>query len=421
MGTLGGLVLGWAGAMTVHVWSKALYERLEAKVSTWDAGCKAGNTAACTARDDLRSKLASTARGEHGWGLADLLGPTIGYSAGIGYVSERHVGQLDPDLPLGADGTLSGLAVELAFRFRAFRFELGYQHVRGELLGSPEQYGNRYNFSETQGVDSLSVGAAAQLGFHHLIAPYAGFKFRQDFPSGHFDDVPFGEGIHEHELRGLAGGRTLLTLGASLNLAAGHKKLMSMGPSLNVEFYRSLSPLGETTLDSGFLVTMGYAASIAPWVTEIAGMGGLDRDKGTSRFNLMMPYVFIGGAGLQLGVQEKGHVSLSIVDAWLSPNGSSGFGAFAIGPVFPLTPDGLHAIGARIALLAVQHSSAVEDGMEVERFGLGTVTPYYRALVANHAAELSVKFPLVWFRHSPNSTSWFGGAPPVLLSAGFGY
>jgi hypothetical protein len=421
MGTLGGLVLGWTGALTVNAWNKALSTRLDAMATRWDSACKAGNGAACTARDDLRGKLAATARNENDWGLDDLLGPTIGYSAGIGYVRERHAGQADPDFPLGLDGTLSGLAVELAFRFRAMRFELGYQHVRGNLLGSREDYAIPYNFSETQGVDSLSVGAAAQVGFHHLLAPYAGFKFRKDFQSGHFDDVTPLDGAREHELRGLSGGRTLLTLGVSLNLAAGHKKLMAMGPSLNLELYRSLSPVGETTLDSGFLVTMGYAASVAPWVSELEGMTSVSKAAETSRFNLMMPYVFIGGAGLQLGVREKGHVALSIADAWFSPNGSSGIAFAGVGPVFPLTPDGLHAAGVRISGLAFQYSSAIEDGMDVGRYAFGTITPYYRALIRNHTAELSIKFPIVWMRHVGETTSWFGGAPPVLLAAGFGY
>ena len=428
LGTLGGLVVGGLGLVGFLSWDERLADRLDQLNGQLTAACWQGDSMACARSDSLDEQL-QRGRGGHDWSLEHLLlGPTAAYGLAIGYMREHHAGRASHDYPVALDGDLSGFAVEAAIRIGMLRFQADYHHLRGNLLGSAADYGSGYRLSETQGIDGMGMGIAAQLGYHHLIAPYAGFKFRLDSMSGHFD-----AGSNEHQLDGLEGGRSLASLGATINVPTRRGRVMTQGLTFTIELYRSLTADADQSLDAGLFVSAGYGAWIPRWVGQVEGLTGMTPDEGsvTSRRNVVMPYLFTspagaGGAGLQLWVEERSHFAYALLDLWLAPHGTSGLALFNPGVVVPLTPGGAHALGLRFGILAIQGERFVEDGMELSRLGIGTVTAYYRAGLGNQTLELAIKASPVWValrsqEGSDDDADWFAGRPPMTFAVGLGY
>lgn len=428
LGTLGGVVVGGLGLLGFLAWDERLADRLVEVNWRLDRACRQGDPTACARRAALDEQL-ERGRGAHDWSLEHLfLGPTAAYGFAVGYMREHHAGRASHDYPVALDGTLSGFAVEAAMRIGFLRFQADYHHLRGNLLGSAADYGSDYRLSETQGIDGVGLGVAAQLGYHHLVAPYAGFKFRYDTMSGHFD-----AGANEHHLDGLEGGRSLAALGATINVPTHRGRVMTQGLTFTIELYRSLSADADESLDAGLIVSAGYGGWIPRWVGQVEGMTGMTPEEGSvqRRKNVFMPYLHVsggggGGAGLQLWVEERSRFAYALLDLWYAPNGASGLALFNPGVVFPLTPDGAHALGLRFGILAIQGEGDVEDGMELTRVGVTTATAYYRASLGNQSLELALKTSLLWcesrsIEGGELETDWFAGRPPLTLAVGLGY
>jgi hypothetical protein len=408
------------------------------KLAVNEYGCARAKPGACERLWLWKRASDPAQRRKLSWDAASLLGPGIGFGFGIGYVREHRGGLADPSSPAMFDGDLSGLALEATWRIRFLRAQVGFQHLRGDLLASR---GDELRYTESQGLNAMTAGLAVQLGWNQLISPYLGYRHRVDVQSGHFADEFDGENNIRHgRIRGLGGGRRLATLGATLQFPPVFSDTMFRAWTLNVELYRSLD---ESGIDNGLAVTFGRNAWAPGWLTGLDGLSTNITPNGHDTW--FLPYAFSSGAGIKLVTFDRKHVSFTVGDAWLDPSadgspfGTAGVTVLQVGPRLRL-PGFDHALSITAGLgantwvgdevITIQPAPDTfpqePRNERVRTFGIGTITAAYRVFIRNHAIEAGVKMPLLWWENRMTNTmsfeapTYFTGWPKFAY-VGFGY
>jgi hypothetical protein len=400
--------------------------------------CSRGSSGSCDSLDSWKRAVDPMQRRKLSWDAESLLGPGSSFGFGIGYVRERRGGFADPSSPAMFDGVLSGLALDAAWRMRFVRAEVGFHHLRGDLLANR---GDDLRYTTSQGLNAFTAGLALQLGWHQLISPYVGYRYRVDFQSGDFADEFDGENNILHgRIRSLGGGRRLLALGATLQLPAQFSDAMFRSWALNVELYRSLD---DSAISDGVAVTFGRNAWAPSWLT---GLDGLSTASGAEDHDTwFLPYVSQRGIGMKVVTYDRKRVSFTLGDAWLDPSadgnhfGTSGVTVLQVGPRLKL-PVFDHSLsitaGVGVNSWVGDEVITIQPGPmdfpqeprneRVRTFGIGTVSAAYRVFIRNHAVEAGVKMPLLWWENrltnklAFDDPTYFVGWPKFAY-VGFGY
>ena len=454
MGTLGatalttGLYVAFASGMNAAI-SDRVDELASAKVAQYAPVCTAGDATACTEQVRWEAFGDEKRRGNLSWDADTLLGPGFAYSFGVGYARSHRRGQLAPGLAVGRDDVMTGVAVEVALRMRLLRFELGYGHMRGDLVDPSS------NVDVTaQGVDSFMMGAAIQPGWHQLPSPYLGIQYRIESTSG---DVRFTTPKSRTKFESFSGfeGRRLLgTAGVTVNLPVKHDGVMFKTASLNFGYFQALD---DGPLESGWTITFGGTTWLPASISALEGMTALTPDRPNQRNTIVTPYAMWGGLGLQVFNFEKDLINFNAVDLWLAPGSSgwerAGFALCGFGPVWR-QPGGVHGVALRLTPLALQRDTRsgpwtrplgdapLQDGPvavtapsadmrprygDLQVWGVGAATLAWRAQLSNHTLEAGLKMPLAWWSNRTDNTiggerpSWFDGPPPMFAFLGYGY
>jgi hypothetical protein len=403
--------------------------------------CEQGDDEACDEQDMWKRASNPAVRAKLPWTTNALLGPGVGYSFSLGYVREDRAGAADPRSTASFNGTLHGLSVDLAWRMRLLRANLGYYHLRGNLF---DQRSDDLAYTSAQGLNALSVGLAIQPGWSQLISPYLGIRHRIDIQSGDFSDEFDGMDTREEgRVRNLGGGRTFGTLGVSIAAPPSFEHAMFKSWILNLELYSD----DASNITGGFMVTLGRQVWAPAWITELPGVSTAESP--TKQHTWVLPYIFTEGAGLKVATFDRRRLRVSVLDVWLGP-GSEGRGLDTagitvgeVGPMFRL-PGFDHAVSLTMGLglncwtrdevITVSPTQPVGEQPLPQRqervrvFGLGAATLAYRAKVRNYTLEAGLRFPLAWWEErvrnsltSERSPSFFAGPPPGLAYLGFGY
>jgi hypothetical protein len=336
---------------------------------------------------------------------------------------------------------MSGFVIDVALRMRLLRFDLSYGHMRGNLFD-----GSGYEYTPTQGSDSIGVGIAIQGGWHHLVSPYLGLRFRSDLKDGEFVDTfteqtmvtPYGY-THDRHVDALTAGRVLGTLGLQVSLPGSRGVVMERAFHLGVEVYRSLD---GSDIDSGLMLTLARSIRLPSSIGALPELGATGLRASERKWAaLMMPYVMWGGGGLTLYSSEDGYKALSGIDFWMRP-GATGFenfglSLFSVGVKIPL-PNGPHALTLKGSPVSLQRYTTDEDAGtpsqplgKLTKYGFGQATIAYRRFVLGNVVEAGIKLPIFWVANRKynsidpdgpsGGTTYFDGAPPINAYVGIGY
>ncbi len=446
----GGLVGGGLYAGIAYGLNRSLGRRLDARakhmlVST-EYRCARGDNAGCEERDVWKRAANEATRSKLPWNASALLGPGVAYNFSLGYTRERRTGPADPSSSLMFDGSMHGLAIDVAWRVRFLRANVTYSHLRGDLFAYRD---DDLRYTPSQGINTMGIGLAVQLGWSQLLSPYIGVRHRIDFITGEFADEFAGDELVQFgRIRNLKGGRTLGTMGVTLAFPPSFANAMFKSWTLNLEVYsESVSNIAD-----GIMVTFGRQVWAPGWITELDGAStaGPDTQKTDAWF---LPYIFDDGAGIRFVTLEGKRHRVTAVDLWTGPKpegqgfGTTGVAAGLVGPRFQLPGGFNHALSLQLGpgfaqwtrdeIITVQPAPYDGNGpvgppevvrdehVKVWSFGLANLA--YRVAWRNYTLEAGAKFPLVWFesreRNTLTTEKWdfFGGSMPKSLYLGIGY
>jgi hypothetical protein len=179
---------------------------------------------------------------------------------------------------------------------------MAYHHHRGALIDDLKGL-----TVSGQGFDAFSVGLALQPGWHHLLSPYAGLRYRSELTSG---DMRLLNNTTRTTIRNISsfeGGRTLATAGVTLNFPPSFHGVAFKAWTLNFEYYQDMA---ASNLESGWSLTFGRGMWIPGRTTALPGVTALASDSDNEVNALFVPYAMWGGGGLQIGAFEQGQRSL---------------------------------------------------------------------------------------------------------------